>query len=61
MLLMDPAGQLQFPPSGEYDNNLECIWKISAPFGTVSALSLYIHGILLHALFFSHSFVYLFI
>jgi len=38
MLLMAPAGQLKFPQSGEYDNNLDCMWKISAPFGTVSSL-----------------------
>jgi len=35
---MDPVGHLKFPQSGEYDNNLECVWKISAPFGTVSGL-----------------------
>ena len=34
-MLMAPAGQLKFPLTGQYDNNLDCTWKISAPFGTV--------------------------
>ena len=35
MVLMAPAGHLKFPLTGQYDNNLDCTWKISAPFGTV--------------------------
>ena len=39
MVLMALAGQLKFPQSGEYDNNLDCVWHISAPFGTVSTFA----------------------
>jgi len=40
---MAPAGRVKFPQSGAYDNNLNCIWKISAPSGTVSGLHLEVH------------------